>query len=174
MADAPANTPSQPSPPRAVEERDRRFMTIALEEADRGAAMGEVPVGAVLVDDTTGQILARTHNRRELDADPTAHAEIVALREAARARGSWRLDGTTLYVTLEPCAMCAGAMVNARLGRLVFGCTDPKAGACESLFQIGADTRLNHRFPIASGVLEGDCRDRLRRFFAALRALGKK
>ena len=114
------------------------------------------------------------HNLRETAADPTAHAEIVAIREAARARGSWRLDGTTLYVTLEPCPMCAGAMVNARVGRVVWGCDDPKAGACTSLFAIGQDARLNHRFAITRGVLEEECADRLRRFFAALRAQGKK
>ncbi|AKU97199.1 tRNA-specific adenosine-34 deaminase [Labilithrix luteola] len=152
---------------------DAAFMRVALAEADRAAERGEVPVGAVLVG-KDGTVLATGFNLRETDADPTAHAEIVAIRAASRARGSWRLDDTTLYVTLEPCPMCAGAMVNARLGRLVYGCDDPKAGACTSLFTIGQDTRLNHRFPMTRGVLETDCADRLKRFFAALRAQGKK
>jgi tRNA(adenine34) deaminase len=153
--------------------KDTEWMQAALAEADRAAAKGEVPVGAVLVS-ATGEIVATGHNLRETEADPTAHAEIVAIRAAAHARRSWRLDGTTLYVTLEPCAMCAGAMVNARIDRVVWGCDDPKAGACTSLFTIGQDTRLNHRFTITRGVLEGECADRLKRFFAALRAQGKK
>ena len=148
-------------------------MRVALDEADIAASKGEVPVGAALVS-ATGELLAIGHNLRETDEDPTAHAEIVAIRAAARKLGTWRLEDTTLYVTLEPCVMCAGAMVNARIGRVVFGCSDPKAGACTTLFTIGTDTRLNHRFPIVSGVLADDCADRLRRFFAALRAQGKK
>src|SRR5262245_60435630 len=110
-------------------EVDEQWMRAALAEADAAGAKGEVPVGAVIVG-ADGQLLASGHNLRETDADPTAHAEIVALRRAARARGLWRLEGTTLYVTLEPCAMCAGAMVNARVARVVWGCDDPKAGAC--------------------------------------------
>jgi tRNA(adenine34) deaminase len=148
-------------------------MRVALAEADRAAALGEVPVGAVLVT-STGDLLAAGHNLRETDADPTAHAEIVALRSAARARSSWRLDGTTLYVTLEPCVMCAGALVHARVDRVVWGCDDPKGGAIATLFSIGQDPRLNHRFAIARGVLETECADRLREFFARLRAMGKK
>jgi tRNA(adenine34) deaminase len=152
---------------------DERWMRVALDEADAAASKGEVPVGAVIVS-STGELLATGHNLRETDEDPTAHAEIVAIRAAAQKLGTWRLEDTTLYVTLEPCVMCAGAMVNGRVGRLVYGAADPKAGACTTLFTIGTDTRLNHRFPIVSGVLAEECADRLRRFFAALRAQGKK
>lgn len=152
---------------------DEDLMREALAEADVAATKGEVPVGCILVDGQ-GTIVARGHNLRETLADPTAHAEMVALREAARARGSWRLDGLTLYVTLEPCPMCAGALVNARIDRVVYGCDDPKAGAVRSLFTIGRDERLNHRFELQAGVLAEPCADRLRRFFAALRAQGKK
>ncbi len=153
--------------------QDESWMREALVEADRAASRGEVPVGCVLVD-ASGARVASGHNLRETDADPTAHAEIVAVRAAARALGSWRLEGHTLYVTLEPCVMCAGALVNARIARVVWGCDDPKAGACTTLFTIGQDTRLNHRFAVTRGVLEVDCADRLKRFFAALRAQGKK
>jgi tRNA(adenine34) deaminase len=152
---------------------DERWMRVALDEADVAASKGEVPVGAVLVS-STGELLATGHNLRETDEDPTAHAEVVAIRAAAQKLGTWRLENTTLYATLEPCVMCAGAMVNARVGRLVYGAADPKAGACTTLFTIGTDTRLNHRFPIVTGVLAEECADRLRRFFAALRAQGKK
>ena len=151
---------------------DEHWMRVALAEADRAAELGEVPVGAVLV--AEGKLLASGHNLRETDADPTAHAEIVAIRSAAKARSSWRLDGTTLYVTLEPCVMCAGALVHARVDRVVWGCDDPKGGACTTLYTIGQDARLNHRFEIARGVLETECADRLRAFFAKLRAMGKK
>ncbi len=152
---------------------DDDWMREALAEADRAASLGEVPVGCVLVD-AAGAKVASAHNLRETDADPTAHAEVVAIRAAARALGSWRLEGHTLFVTLEPCVMCAGALVNARVARVVWGCDDPKAGACATLFSIGQDTRLNHRFATTRGVLETDCADRLKRFFAALRAQGKK
>jgi tRNA(adenine34) deaminase len=152
---------------------DEAWMREALVEADRAAALGEVPVGCVLVD-AGGKLAARAHNLRETDADPTAHAEIVAIREAAKAIGSWRLERFTLYVTLEPCVMCAGALVSARIGRVVWGCDDPKAGACVTLYRIGEDSRLNHRFTQTRGVLELECADRLKRFFAALRAQGKK
>jgi tRNA(adenine34) deaminase len=152
---------------------DDEWMREALAEADRGAASGEVPVGCVLLD-ATGAIAARAHNLRETEADPTAHAELVAVRAAAKAIGSWRLERYTLYVTLEPCVMCAGALVNARIGRVVWGCDDPKAGACATLFTIGQDVRLNHRFVTTRGVLEEECADRLKRFFACLRAQGKK
>jgi tRNA(adenine34) deaminase len=148
-------------------------MREALAEADAAADEGEVPVGCVLVD-ADGVVVARGHNRRETTNDPTAHAEMVALRDAARARGSWRLDDVTAYVTLEPCPMCAGALVHARVRRVVFGCDDPKAGAVRSLFAIGRDERLNHRFELEGGVLAEECADRLRRFFGALRAQGKK
>ncbi|MBX3258346.1 MAG: tRNA adenosine(34) deaminase TadA [Labilithrix sp.] len=152
---------------------DDDWMREALAEADRAASLGEVPVGCVLVD-AAGVKVASAHNLRETDADPTAHAEIVAIRAAAKALDSWRLEGHTLFVTLEPCVMCAGALVNARVARVVWGCDDPKAGACATLFSIGQDARLNHRFATTRGVLEGECADRLKRFFAALRAQGKK
>jgi tRNA(Arg) A34 adenosine deaminase TadA len=142
-------------------------MQVALEEARRAAAVDEVPVGAVLVHE--GRIVARAHNRRELDGDPTAHAEILVLREGARALGSWRLTGCTLYVTLEPCFMCAGALVNARVDRLVFGAPDPKAGAVGSLADVPGDVRLNHRPKVTGGVLGDACGEVLRAFFARRR-----
>lgn len=152
---------------------DEEWMREALFEADLAASIGEVPVGCVLVD-AAGKKVAASHNLRETDADPTAHAEIVAIRAAARAQSSWRLEGHTLYVTLEPCVMCAGALVNARVARVVWGCDDPKAGGCTTLYQIGQDPRLNHRFTMTRGVLETESADRLKRFFASLRARGKK
>jgi tRNA(adenine34) deaminase len=124
--------------------------------------------------DASDNELARAHNRREIDADPTAHAELLALRAAALSRGHWRLNDCTLYVTLEPCAMCAGAMVNARLGRLVFGALDPKAGAIASLYQLAGDPRLNHRFEVHSGVAGAESAAQLQAFFQALRARGEK
>jgi len=148
-------------------------MRQALAEAARAPEHGDVPVGSILID-AQGRELARAHNRREQDSDPTAHAELLTLRAAALGRGHWRLDDCTLYVTLEPCAMCAGAMVNARLGRLVFGATDPKAGAIVSLYQLAADARLNHRFPASGGIIEADSVELLQRFFRALRARGEK
>jgi tRNA(adenine34) deaminase len=154
-------------------ELDLRWMREALAEATLAPAHGDVPVGALVVD-TAGVVLGRAHNQRELSADPTAHAEILALRAAALGRGHWRLDDCTLYVTLEPCAMCAGAMVNARLGRLVFGAVDPKAGAIQSLFALAGDPRLNHRFAAHGGLLAAECADALRGFFQALRAQGQK
>jgi tRNA(adenine34) deaminase len=144
------------------------YMRLALEEADMAARGGDVPVGAVVVSEQ-GVVLAREHNRREQDSDPTAHAELLAIREATRHLSGWRLEGATVYVTLEPCAMCAGALVNARIARLVYGATDPKAGAVASLFQIGADPRLNHRFEIQGGVLAQEGARRLADFFSALR-----
>ncbi len=147
---------------------DEELMRLALAEADLAAAHGDVPVGAVVVS-KDGVVLAREHNRRELDADPTAHAELLAIREACRHLSGWRLEGTTVYVTLEPCAMCAGALVNARIARLVFGASDPKAGAVVSLFGIGSDPRLNHRFEIEGGVLGREGGQRLSDFFAARR-----
>jgi tRNA(adenine34) deaminase len=154
-------------------ELDARWMQAALAEAALAPAHGDVPVGAVIVD-SSGQQLASAHNRRELDADPTAHAELLALRAAALGRGHWRLNDCTLYVTLEPCAMCAGAMVNARLGRLVFGALDPKAGAIVSLYQLAADARLNHRFEVCSGIADAQSAAQLQAFFRALRARGEK
>jgi tRNA(adenine34) deaminase len=146
---------------------DGAFMREALEEARLAADAGDVPVGAVVV--VNGEVIARGRNRRELDHDPTAHAEIDALRAASRARKSWRLGDATLYVTLEPCPMCAGALVNARIHTVVYGCTDPKAGAVDTLFTIGRDARLNHRFAVRAGVLREPCADLLRAFFAARR-----
>jgi tRNA(adenine34) deaminase len=144
------------------------FMRLALEEADLAATHGDVPVGAVVVS-AQGLVLARDHNRREQRADPTAHAELLAVREATRELPGWRLEGATVYVTLEPCAMCAGALVNARIARLVFGASDPKAGAVVSLFQIGTDPRLNHRFEVQSGFMADEGARRLSEFFAELR-----
>jgi tRNA(adenine34) deaminase len=141
-------------------------MDSALEEARAAAAAGDVPVGAVIVLDDA--ILARGRNRREVDRDPTAHAEIVALREAARVLGQWRIEAT-LYVTQEPCPMCAGAIVNARVARLVFGCTNPKAGAVATLYQITTDTRLNHRVEVIPGIRAAECAAALSSFFAELR-----
>ena len=151
---------------------DRAFMAEALVEADLAAAKGEVPVGCVIVSQQT--IVARGHNLRESAADPTAHAEMIAIREAARARGDWRLDDATVYVTLEPCAMCAGALVHARVKRVVYGCDDPKAGAVRTLFSIGSDARLNHRFEVTAGVSAEECAAKLQAFFQRLRAQGKK
>ena len=145
---------------------DKAWMNIALEEARAAAAVGDVPVGAVVV--SGGSILGRGRNRRELDRDPTAHAEIVALRDAARGLGQWRVEGT-LYVTQEPCPMCAGALVNARVTRLVYGCPNPKAGAVKSLFSLVDDPRLNHRVEVAGGVLAAECAEVLQQFFAELR-----
>ncbi|HTQ07836.1 MAG TPA: tRNA adenosine(34) deaminase TadA [Polyangiaceae bacterium] len=152
---------------------DEAWMAIALAEADLATSHGDVPVGAVVVDEH-GVELARDHNRREALADPTAHAELLALRAAAVRRGHWRLEGATLFVTLEPCAMCAGALVNSRIGRVVYGALDPKAGALSSLFTLGSDPRLNHRFSVTSGVLAADGARRLSEFFAKLRAAGEK
>jgi tRNA(adenine34) deaminase len=147
---------------------DRELMTIALEEARTALAHDDVPIGCVVARD--GEVLVRARNRRELDRDPTAHAEIIVLREASQEIGSWRLDGCTVYVTLEPCAMCAGAMVLARVDRLVYGAPDPKAGAVRSLFNIVDDPRLNHRVEITAGMLEEECSAVLREFFAARRS----
>src|SRR5271170_353786 len=144
-------------------------MREAIAEAGAAALAGDVPVGAVVVD-ATGTIVGRGRNRREADQDPTAHAEIDALRRAAAALGRWRLEGATVFVTLEPCPMCAGALVNARIARLVYGCPDPKAGAVDTLFAIGRDARLNHRFAVTSGVLGDACAALLKGFFARLRA----
>jgi tRNA(adenine34) deaminase len=150
-----------------------RYMQEALAEADAATLHGDVPVGAVIVG-ADGAVLARDHNRREELGDPTAHAEILALRSAAQKIGHWRLEGATVYATLEPCPMCAGALVNARVARVVYGASDPKAGALRTLFQIGSDARLNHRFEIEAGVFASECAGRLRAFFAELRAAGQK
>jgi tRNA(adenine34) deaminase len=146
---------------------DDRFMGLALEEARAAGELGEVPIGCVIVSE--GRVIGRGHNRREQDQDPTAHAEIIAIREAARALGSFRVTPAACYVTCEPCPMCAGALVNARVDRLVYGCADPKAGACATLYQIVSDPRLNHRMEVTSGVREDECAEMLRRFFRELR-----
>jgi tRNA(adenine34) deaminase len=148
-------------------------MSQALAEADASARLGDVPVGCVVVE-SNGRELGRAGNRREADRDATAHAEILALRAACRQQGHWRLEGTTVYVTLEPCAMCAGALVNARVSRLVYGATDPKAGAVHSVFELGSDSRLNHRFEVVGGVLADQAIQRLQTFFSRLRAEGQK
>ncbi len=143
-------------------------MELALEEARRAESIGEVPVGAVIV--FCGRVVGRGYNRREIDRDPLGHAEILAIREAAKELGVWRLSGCSVFVTLEPCAMCAGALVASRVDRLVFGASDPKAGYCGSLGNLVRDERLNHRLNVVEGVLAADCAELLRRFFARLRA----
>jgi tRNA(adenine34) deaminase len=147
-------------------------MQLALAEADAAAANGDVPVGAVMVG-PSGELIGG-RNLREVERDPTAHAEVVALRTAAKLVGHWRLDGWTCVVTLEPCPMCAGALVNGRVTRLVYGCRDPKAGAAASLFNITSDPRLNHRLEVIEGVEAEACAQRLRDFFAARRREGRK
>lgn len=148
--------------------QDEQWMRVALEEAAKGPLAGEIPIGAVIVRD--GEIVAKAHNYRELWQDPTAHAEIVAIQAAASALGSWRLTDTTLYVTVEPCAMCMGALILARIPRLVLGTRDPKAGACGSVFDLSAESRLNHQVLVTGGVLEGECQALLQHFFRRLRA----
>lgn len=145
-----------------------RYMVEAIKQAAAAAAADEVPVGAVIVYE--GKIIARAHNQRETLADPTAHAEMIALTQAAAHIGHWRLAGCTMYVTLEPCAMCAGAMVLARIDRLVYGPADPKAGACQSLYNIVQDQRLNHRIEVISDVLAEPCRLLLQDFFVRKRS----
>jgi tRNA(adenine34) deaminase len=142
-------------------------MSLALDEARRAAERGEVPVGAVVVVD--GDVIGRGHNQPISSHDPTAHAEIVALREAGRAAGNYRLTGASLYVTVEPCLMCVGAMVHARIGELVFGAAEPKAGAIESTQRAHEHAALNHRFTVVSGVMAAECADIIRRFFEARR-----
>ena len=147
-------------------------MRSALEQARIAESLGEVPIGAVIVRDS--QVIATGYNRRIIDSDPTAHAEIIAIRSAAQAVGDWRLSGCTLYVTLEPCPMCAGAIVLARIDRLVYGASDPKAGAVETLYQICSDERLNHRVEIVSGILANECAQLISKFFQRQREMGKK
>ena len=146
---------------------DREYMMAALEQAHAASAEGEVPVGAVLVKD--GKILACTHNRREATGNPMDHAEVLALQEGAAHLGSWRLEGSTLYVTLEPCPMCAGALVQARVARLVFGARDLKLGAAGSRYNLVSDETTHHRIEITDGILEEECREVLRDFFEARR-----
>ncbi len=144
-------------------EKDIYFMKLALEEARLAFDEGEVPVGAVLV--KNGKVIAKVHNQRETTKDPTGHAEIIALKHGSREEESWRLTDSTLYVTKEPCIMCAGAMVNARLVRLVYGCRDEKGGAVDSLYRLLSDKRLNHQVEVVSGILEEECSEILKRFF---------
>jgi tRNA(adenine34) deaminase len=147
--------------------RDEYFMRLALREAQRASEHEDVPIGAVVAHE--GEVIAAAHNERELRQDPTAHAEIVALREAARVMGTWRVLGAVLYVTLEPCAMCAGAIVLARIPRVVYGASDPKAGACGSVLDVLGEPRLNHRPDVAGGLLAGECGKMLSAFFASRR-----
>ena len=159
-------TPSAVTAPRTPL-TDDDAMRLALEQAAAAVAHGDVPIGAVVVRD--GEAIAARHNERELTGDPTAHAEVLAIRDAAHVVGHWRLLDCTLYVTLEPCVMCAGALVNARIGRVVYGATDPKAGALTSLYEVLADPRLNHRPPVEGGVCAEQCGALLREFFASRR-----
>jgi len=152
---------------------DEQWMRLALEEADGAAISGDVPVGSVVVG-ADGQLLGRGRNRRELDHDPTAHAEIVALRNAAIQSRRWRLEGSTVYVTLEPCAMCAGALVNARVSRVVYAAVDPKAGAVDSVYRVGQDGLLNHCYVVDGGLFAGESVERLQRFFTAQRSRSRK
>ncbi len=147
--------------------RDDYFMRLALREAELALEHEDVPIGAVVV--RGGEVLASAHNERELRGDPTAHAEVLALREAARLDGTWRVLDAVLYVTLEPCAMCAGAIVLARLPRVVYGASDPKAGACGSVLDVLGEPRLNHRPEVAGGLLAADCGALISAFFAARR-----
>jgi tRNA(adenine34) deaminase len=147
---------------------DERFMREAIAEARLAEADGDVPVGCVVVHD--GRVIGRGHNRRERSQDPTAHAEVIALRAAAEALGSWRLEDANVFVTLEPCVMCAGALVHARVGRVVYACDDPKTGALRSLYRLGEDARLNHRYEVVPGVLHDECAQMLSGFFASVRA----
>jgi len=146
---------------------DEQFMRTAIEAARIAEDNGDVPIGAVIV--CENRIIAKGYNQKEQLNDPTAHAEIIAITQAAAALESWRLTGCTMYVTLEPCTMCAGALVLARMARLVYGCDDPKTGACGSLYNIVQDDRLNHRIEVARGVLEEQCREQLQEFFAKRR-----
>jgi len=150
-----------------VNHNDETYMAMALEEARRAGEIGEVPIGAIVVCD--GAVVARAHNRREIDHDPAGHAELIAIREASARLKRWRLSGCVVYVTLEPCPMCAGLMHQARISRCVFAAPDPKAGALGTLYDLHDDERLNHRFDVTSGVLEEDSAELLRSFFRRLR-----
>jgi tRNA(adenine34) deaminase len=150
-----------------ISDRDLEFMQMALDQARLAPALGEVPIAAVIVMD--GQLLSQVHNFREVWQDPTAHAEVVAIREAATRLKTWRLTGTTMYVTIEPCSMCAGAIIQARVSRLVFGARDPKAGACGSVFNLPSERRLNHRVEVCGGVLELESQELMQTFFRRLR-----
>ena len=155
-----------------ISDRDVEFMQMALDQARLAPALGEVPIAAVIVMD--GQLLSQVHNFREVWQDPTAHAEVVAIREAATRLKTWRLTGTTMYVTIEPCSMCAGAIIQARVSRLVFGARDPKAGACGSVFNLPSERRLNHRVEVCGGVLELESQELMQTFFRRLRQIEGK
>ena len=148
-------------------DQDQQYMRMAIDQAEIAAENGDVPIGAVII--YKGQIIGKAYNQREQLNDPTAHAEIIALTQAAEFVGGWRLDGCTIYVTLEPCPMCAGALVLARMDRLVYGCDDPKTGAVKSLFNIVQDNRLNHQLEVSSGVLAEECSKLLQIFFGRRR-----
>jgi len=150
-----------------TDQQNQAFMRIALEEAARASVIGEVPIAAVVVRE--GKILAQAHNYRELWQDPTAHAEVIAIRTAATALGTWRLTETTLYVTVEPCTMCLGAIILARIPRVVFGAKDPKAGACGSVFDFTHEPKLNHHVEVLGGVLERESQSLIRTFFREVR-----
>jgi len=150
-----------------IKKAHERFMSEALKEARKAAVKGEAPIGAVVV--VGGKVVARAHNLRETAADPTAHAELIAIRKASKKLDKWRLQGACVYVTLEPCAMCAGAMVLARIEELIYAADDPKAGAIVSLYNIGRDTRLNHTFKVTKGVLKEEAETLLKKFFNQLR-----
>lgn len=153
-------------------ELDAHYMALALEQARLAAQLDEVPIGAVVVYE--GKVIAQAYNRRETDADPAGHAEFLALKQASEHLGVWRLSGCSVYVTLEPCLMCAGLMYQARIDRCVFGAADPKAGALGSLYQVNADERLNHSFEVTPGVCEDECAELLRTFFREKRARNKE
>ena len=155
-----------------MDQRDETYMALALEEARLAAAEGEVPIGAVVVYDD--RVIARAHNRRETDRDPSAHAEFAAMLEAARVLDRWRLTGCTVYVTLEPCLMCAGLMVNARVDRCVYGAPDPKGGALGTLYDVSHDARLNHEYLVTPGVCSAQSAEVLRAFFRERRAARKR
>ena len=151
-----------------IKNDDEKFMRLAIEQASMAGRIGEVPIGAVITDGADN-IVSRGYNLRESQNDPTAHAEIIAIRKAGEATGSWRLEDSTIYVTLEPCVMCIGAIILARINRLVFGARDPKAGAVFSVYEIGSDRRLNHTVEVTEGVCAGECSALLKDFFSALR-----
>lgn len=155
-------------------DQTHQWMQQALSEARRALEIDETPVGAIVVQTSSGLVIGRAHNRRQIDRDPTAHAEILAIRQAAQFQGDWRLTDCTIVVTLEPCPMCAGAIVNARIPRLIYGCDDPKAGAVRSLYQLCQDSRLNHHVDVVAGVLAEQCAQLLRDFFRRQRQMGKK
>ena len=154
-----------------MNEKDKHFMQLAIEQAQIAEENGDVPIGAVIV--YKNQIIGKAYNQREQLKDPTAHAEIIALTQAASFMENWHLNGCTMYVTLEPCPMCAGALVLSRMDRLCYGCSDPKSGACGSLYNIVQDQRLNHRVEVTGGVMEKQCRQQLQKFFAK-RRIGNK